>query len=86
MLSASLGIGVIFASVTVLLYQGALVLMAGMLAPYLSAPIIAELNCAGSVMIFALGLNLAGVGKFKVANFLPAIVLIPFVYKLISFV
>ena len=84
MLAASLGIGVIFAAVTVFVYQGALVLLASMLAPFLSPEIIAELNCVGSVMIFALGLNLAGVGNFKVADFLPAIPLTPVVYTVIS--
>jgi len=77
MLTTTLGIGVVFAAGTVLVYQGALVLLASVLAPFLSADMIAELNCAGSLMIFALGLNLCGVGKFKVANFLPAIVIVP---------
>ena len=78
MLTTSIGIGVIFASATVLVYQGGLVLLASLLEPVLTAEIIAELNCTGSVIIFALGLNLAGVAKFKVANFLPAIVITPF--------
>ena len=77
MLTTTLGIGVVFAAGTVFVYQGALVLLAGFLAPYLTPEIIAELNCAGSLMIFALGLNLAGIGKFKVANFLPAIIIVP---------
>lgn len=77
MLTTTLGIGVVFAAGTVFVYQGALVLLAGLLAPYLTAEIIAELNCAGSLMIFALGLNLTGIGKFKVANFLPAIIIVP---------
>ncbi len=79
MLAASLGYGVYFATGTVLVYQGALVLLAKFLAPYLTANMIAELNCAGSLMIFALGLNLMGISKLKVANFLPAIVLVPIV-------
>jgi len=86
MLAASLGIGVLFASATVLIYQGALVILAKLLSPFLTAGIIGELNCVGSLMIFALGMNLAGIGKFKVANFLPAIVLTPFVYALISLI
>lgn len=77
MLSATLGFGVIFSSLTVLIYQGALVLLAKVLSPYLTEAMMCELTCAGSLMIFALGLNLAGVSKFKVANFLPAIVVVP---------
>ena len=86
MLTTSLGFGVVFAVITVFVYQGALVLLASLLAPVLTTAIIAELNCVGSVMIFALGLNLAGVSKFKVANFLPAIVLVPLVCALVSFI
>ena len=44
--------------------------------------LIAELTCAGSVMIIALGLNLLGITKLKVANFLPALLLVPLFYKL----
>lgn len=79
MLSAGLGIGVMLASAAVFVYQGAIVLMAHLISPLLTEQIIAELNCAGSLMIVALGFNLIGTGKFKVANFLPALVFVPFV-------
>lgn len=77
MLSVSLGIGVLFSAVFVFVFQGALVLLAQFLAPVLSAAAIAEITCAGSLMILALGLNLIGLTKFKVANFLPALFFAP---------
>lgn len=77
MLSVSLGIGVLFSAVFVFVFQGALVLLAQFLAPVLSATAIAEITCAGSLMILALGLNLIGLTKFKVANFLPALIFAP---------
>lgn len=76
MLSASLGIGVIFAAVFVFVFQGGIVLLAGVLEPFLSAYTIAEITCVGSVMIMGLGLNLAGIGKIKVANYFPALLLV----------
>ena len=79
MLSATLGIGVVLAGFTVFFYQGAIVLLAKLISPFLTEFVIAELNCAGSLMIFALGLNIVGISKFKVANFLPALVFVPFV-------
>ena len=79
MLSASLGIGVPFAAIFVLVFQGSIVLLAGVLEPLLSAAAIAEITCVGSLMILALGLNLTGIGKFKVANYLPALVFAPLV-------
>lgn len=80
MLSASLGIGVIFAAFFVLIFQGGIVLASGVLAPVLSEGAIAEIICVGALLIFALGLNLTGIGKFKVANYLPAIFFSPIVY------
>ena len=79
MLSASLGIGVPFAAFFVLVFQGGIVLLAGVLEPLLSASAIAEITCVGSLMILALGLNLTGIGKFKVANYLPALLFAPLV-------
>ncbi len=86
MLSSTLGIGVIFAAIFVLLYQGGLVLLAGLLQNVLTdTALIAEITCAGSVMIIALGLNILGITKIKVANFLPALLLVPVFFYLVSF-
>ena len=79
MLSASLGVGVLAAAVFVLVFQGGLVALSMALGSFLSDFAVAELVCAGSVMITALGLNLIGVTKIKVANLLPALVFVPLV-------
>lgn len=79
MLAASLGIGVMCAAAFVLVFQGALVGLSMLLGTFLSDFAIAELICAGSVMITALGLNLIGVTKIKVANLLPGLIFVPFV-------
>lgn len=77
MLAASLGFGVMCASAFVLVFQGVLVALSMMLGSFLSDFAVAELICAGSVMITALGLNLIGVTKIKVANLLPGLVFVP---------
>lgn len=77
MLSATLGIGVLFSAVFVLVFQGGIVLLAQVLSPVLSEVCVAELTCAGSLMILALGLNIVGITKIKVINFLPALLLVP---------
>ena len=76
-LAASLGIGVLLADIFVFIFQGGLVLLAGVLAPFLTDYAIGEMTCAGSVLILALGLNLIGVTKIKVANYLPVILIPP---------
>ena len=86
MLASTLGIGVMLAAVFVLVYQGGLVLLAELLQSILTdSALIAEITCAGSVMIIGLGLNITGISKFKVANFLPALLVVPLVYYLVSF-
>jgi len=80
-LAVSLGVGVVFSAASVFVVQGLIVLLAQLLRPLLDDPsMLAEMNCAGSVIIIGLGLNLIGVTKIKVANYLPAIILAPVVY------
>ena len=76
-LTVSLGIGVLFSAAFVLVFQGSLVLLAQVLQPVLTTNAIAEITCAGSVLIIALGLNIIGITKVKVANYLPAIIVAP---------
>ncbi|MCI1996214.1 DUF554 domain-containing protein [Clostridium luticellarii] len=77
MLSVSLGIGVLFSASFVFLFQGGIVLLAQFLQPILTNAAIGEITCTGSLMIIALGLNIIGVTKIKVANYLPAIIVTP---------
>ncbi|MBP3555505.1 MAG: DUF554 domain-containing protein [Clostridia bacterium] len=72
--ASSLGFGVLLSAATVFVYQGALVLLAGVLQSVLTNEfIIAEMTCVGSLLIIALGLNMLGITKIKVMNYLPAI-------------
>ena len=74
-LASSLGLGVCLSGAFVLVYQGAIVLLARWAAPILSDYVVAEMSCAGSLLIVALGLNMLGVTKLKVGNLLPAMFL-----------
>ena len=82
MIAASCGIGVVFSAVSILVIQGGIVLLAELLSGVLNDAAINEMTCVGSVIIIALGLNLVGISKFKVANFMPAIILAPVVNML----
>ena len=72
-LSVSFGAGVLLSAGFVLVFQGGLVLMATLIEPLLTTHMIAEMNCVGSLLIVAIGLNLMGITKIKVADYLPAI-------------
>ncbi len=77
MLAVSLGVGVLFSSIFVFVFQGGLVLCSGFLSPILGEFEIAQISFAGSLMILALGLNIMGITKFKVADYLPALAIAP---------
>lgn len=80
-LTASLGAGVGLSAASVFVYQGALTLLAGLIAPVLSDAVVAEMTCVGSILIAALGLNMLGVVKLKVMDYVPAIfIVIPLCY------
>lgn len=71
--ASQLGIGVALSSVFIIAYQGSIVLLSHWIAPLLSDPVIAEMTCAGSVIIIGIALNMLGITKLKVMNFVPAI-------------
>jgi len=84
MLSSSLGAGVLLSAVSVLVIQGSLVLLAGLIAPFMTAGAINEMTCAGSLLIVMIGTNLMGITKIKVADYLPAILFAPILYNIVS--
>lgn len=81
-LTTSLGIGVMFAAIPVLVYQGGITLLAGVLKPLLVPVVVSQMSGTGGLLILALGLNMLREKKIKVGNMLPA-VFIPLGYYLI---
>jgi uncharacterized membrane protein YqgA involved in biofilm formation len=72
-LSSTLGIGVAFSALSVLVYQGAITLLAGSLG-FLSLPrVLDALSTTGGVIILGIGLNLLGVTRIRIGNLLPAL-------------
>ena len=67
----------------VFLYETVIFLLAGILQPILTSDVINEISAIGSLLIFGMSLDLLGVIKLKVANYLPAI-LGPIVYYMIT--
>ena len=71
--ASTMGIGVMASAAFVFAYQGAITMLAQWVAPVLSDVVIAEMNCVGSVIIIGLALNMLGITKLKVMNYVPAI-------------
>lgn len=80
--SATLGIGVLFSSVPLLLYQGSITLLAGILKPLLTPDVINQMSLVGNILILGIGLNILKIRTIKVGNMLPAVFL-PIIYYLI---
>lgn len=79
------GPSVMLSGPLVFLYESAIFLLAGVLHPLLTPAVINEISAIGSLLIFAMSLDLLGILKVKVANFLPAL-LGPIIYYLVLLV
>lgn len=82
--ASSLGIGVVFSVLTILVYQGALSLLAGQLQQVLSQAMIAEMTATGGVLIVGIGLLLLEIKRIRLASFLPAIAIAPLVVAILE--
>ena len=82
---STLGIGVVLSAIPTFLYEGALVLMSGFLEPYISEILLADLTSVGGIMIFAIGFGILEIKDFKVANMLPAFVIVILIHALMGF-
>ena len=72
-LATTEGIGVGLSSVAVIAYELILVGLSQFVAPYLSETVTVSMSAVGSLLLVGLAMNLLGITKIKVLNFLPAI-------------
>jgi len=72
-LSSSLGLGVMFSSIPVFIYQGSITLLASGLKDILIEPVVNYMTATGGMLIVGIGINILGIKKINVANLLPAI-------------
>ena len=80
--ASTLGLGVVLSFLPVLIYQGAITLLASVVAPYLSGAVITEMTATGGILLIGVGINILEIKKIKVSNMLPAIFL-PIILMLI---
>lgn len=78
--SASMGVGVMFSAIVILLYQGALTLLAAQAQALLTTAMIDEMTAAGGLLIMGIGVGpLLELRPIRVANYLPALVIAPLI-------
>lgn len=73
--ASALGGGVLLSAIPVLVYQGAITLLASAITPLLITEVVNEMTCVGSLLIVAISFNMLNITKIKVMNFVPGIFL-----------
>ena len=72
-LASTLGIGVLFAALPVLIYQGGITVAAESAKSLLTETVVLEMNAVGGLLIVAISLDLLGIKRLPVGNMLPAV-------------
>lgn len=83
--ASTLGMGVLFSALIILVYQGGISLLAGSLSAIVTDPMMAEMTATGGVILMGLALSsLLEIKKIRVGNFLPALAIAPLIVWIIS--
>ena len=82
--ASGMGIGVALSSISVLVYQGAITLLASCLSSYISDGMINEMTAVGGLLIIGISLLMLEIKTIKVANLLPAVPIAAIVFLLLS--
>ena len=84
--TSSLGVGVMFSTLTIAIYQGGLTLLAGYAKAILTDAMIAEMTATGGIMIMGIGVgSLLELKPIRVGNFLPALIVAPLIVGVLKF-
>lgn len=71
--ASTLGIGVLFSSAAVFIYQGAITFLAVYLKPSLTPVVVTQMSAVGGLLIVAIGLNILDISKLRLGNMLPGL-------------
>ncbi len=82
-LGSSFGIGVLFSSIPIFLYQGTITMAAVLVKPFLLPEVVAQMSAVGGVLIMAIGINLIGAAKIRIGSMIPAVFL-PMIWYIIN--
>ena len=83
--ASTLGIGVALSSISILLYQGTITILAGFLKGVFVGQALVEISAIGGLLVAAIGLNIMGISKIRVGNLLPSIFLVMLYFVVKSF-
>jgi uncharacterized membrane protein YqgA involved in biofilm formation len=75
-LTSTLGIGVVFSIIPLLIYQGGITLAAGLADTVLTESVVTEMNAVGGLLIVAIAIDLLGIKRLPVGNLLPSVFIV----------
>jgi uncharacterized protein len=75
-LSASLGVGVLFSVIPLVIYQGSITLFAGYVQGFFTNALINELTAVGGLLLIGLGINILEIKSLKILNMLPSLLIV----------
>ena len=83
--ASSLGVGVIFSSVMIFVYQGSITLLANQVQSIVTEPMMVEMNAVGGVIVMGIAIgSLLELRKIRIGSFLPALVIAPLLVGLMT--
>jgi len=83
--ASTLGIGVAFSALTILVYQGAITLLAGFFSQFFSEAMMTEMTAVGGLILMAVSISsLLALKKIRTGNFLPALLITPLIMLLLE--
>lgn len=85
--ASTLGVGVMFSSIIVLVYQGGISLLAAQLDTIATTPMVNEMTATGGVILIGLAIsNLLEIKSIRMGNFLPALAIAPLIVWVLSLI
>jgi uncharacterized membrane protein YqgA involved in biofilm formation len=76
--ASSLGVGVLFSALPILVYQGGISLAATQIQPFITNPMMTEMTAIGGILLMAIAINsLLEIKPIRTGNLLPALLIAP---------
>jgi uncharacterized membrane protein YqgA involved in biofilm formation len=83
--TSTLGIGVMFSIVVILVYQGGLSLLAAQLSQVITTPMMTEMNAAGGILLVGIAVSsLLEIKPMRMGNFIPALFIAPLIVAILA--
>lgn len=85
-LSSAYGFGIALAAAVLFVWQGSIYFFAGLIAPYMTPPLMAEISVLGGIFLMSSGVSILKAADCKTLNMLPALLLPPLWFVLMQII